>query len=39
MDYGDVVVHLFDAETRRHYRLEELWADAAALNWRGRTTA
>src|SRR5262249_46308231 len=27
-DYGDVVVHLFDAPTREYYALEDLWADA-----------
>ena len=25
MDYGDVIVHLFEAETRAYYCLEELW--------------
>jgi len=28
VDYGDVVVHIFQTEYRRFYRLEELWADA-----------
>ena len=28
VDYGDVVVHLFDEETRRYYDLENLWGDA-----------
>ena len=28
LDYGDVVVHLFDAETRNYYALEDLWAQA-----------
>ena len=28
LDYGDVVVHLFDEPTRRYYDLERLWADA-----------
>ena len=28
LDWGDVVVHVFDAPTREFYRLEELWADA-----------
>lgn len=29
MDYGDVVVHMFEAEKREFYALEELW-DAAS---------
>ncbi len=28
LDFGDVVVHLFDQETRDYYALEELWAGA-----------
>ena len=28
LDYGDVVVHLFDDETRRYYAIEDLWAQA-----------
>lgn len=28
LDYIDVVVHLFRKETREHYGLERLWADA-----------
>ena len=28
LDYGSVVVHLFDDETRKFYALEELWATA-----------
>ncbi|NLA15706.1 MAG: ribosome silencing factor [Bacteroidales bacterium] len=28
MDYSDVVVHIFQTEYRRFYRLEDLWADA-----------
>jgi ribosome-associated protein len=32
-DYGDVVVHVFDPDTRIYYALEELWADAPRLDW------
>ena len=28
MDYGDVVVHIFQKEQREFYQLEEFWADA-----------
>jgi len=25
IDYGDIIVHLFEPETRKYYALEELW--------------
>lgn len=28
MDYGDVMVHIFQTEQRHFYQLEKLWADA-----------
>ena len=28
LDYGDVVVHVFQTPDRAFYRLEDLWADA-----------
>jgi len=28
LDYGDLVIHVFDVEARDYYRLERLWADA-----------
>jgi ribosome-associated protein len=31
LDYGDVIVHLFTPETRKHYKLEELWSKAPVL--------
>jgi len=33
MDYGDVIVHVFLAETRAYYDLERLWADAPRVEW------
>jgi ribosome-associated protein len=33
-DYGDVVVHVFDPDSRAYYALEELWADAPRLDWK-----
>ena len=31
MDYGDFVVHIFSAESRRFYDLERLWRNAPRL--------
>jgi ribosome-associated protein len=28
LDYGDVVVHMFEPETRAYYAIEDLWAQA-----------
>ena len=32
-DFVDVVVHLFEPNTRAHYDLEMLWGDAGRMNW------
>ena len=32
-DYGDVMVHVFNPQTREYYALEELWADAPKVDW------
>jgi len=39
LDYGSVVVHLFDADTRAYYALEDLWATAerVPLPWEGKS--
>jgi ribosome-associated protein len=31
LDYGDVVVHLFDDKSRDYYGLEDLWSDATRV--------
>ncbi|OYP28998.1 ribosome silencing factor [Rhodopirellula sp. MGV] len=31
LDYGNVVIHLFDEETREFYDLESLWADGTPI--------
>jgi ribosome-associated protein len=33
IDYGDFVVHLFSAEGRAYYGLEDIWGDAPRLEW------
>jgi ribosome-associated protein len=33
LDYGDLVVHLFDPPTRAYYGLEDLWADAPRVDF------
>ncbi len=31
LDYGDIVVHIFDPEAREYYSLEQLWGDAKKI--------
>ncbi|QDU63248.1 Ribosomal silencing factor RsfS [Planctomycetes bacterium Pan216] len=33
LDYGDIVVHVFNEEKREYYQLEHLWADAEHIPW------
>jgi ribosome-associated protein len=36
LDYGDVVVHLFEPETRAYYALEQLWGRAKRIPYEPR---
>ena len=39
LDYGTVVIHLFDEETREYYGIEKLWGEAPQLDWRNMKTS
>jgi len=39
LDYGDVVVHLFQPEHRDYYGLERLWLDAPRVAWEEPVTS
>lgn len=34
VDFFDVIVHVFDKETRRYYELEDLWSDAKSTEYK-----
>ena len=36
LDFGDVVIHIFDHQTREFYGLEYLWQDAVQVNWQSK---
>ena len=38
MDYYDIIVHIFNKETREFYGLERLWADAPKVDISGLLT-
>lgn len=34
LDYVDVIIHIFDPESRDYYKLEGLWGDAEEVEWK-----
>jgi ribosome-associated protein len=38
LDYGDVVMHLFDAEAREFYAIEDLWSQAKRVPFEPRVS-
>ena len=34
MDFGDIIVHIFNEESRAFYDLERTWSDAKEVSWR-----
>lgn len=37
LDFGDIVVHMFDDETRKYYGLEHLWSGAKVVPYESIT--
>lgn len=33
LDYGDVVVHVFNEQDRSYYKIERLWSEAERVPW------
>ena len=33
MDYGNIIIHIFDNESREYFNLERLWGDAPAVRF------
>lgn len=33
VDYGDIIIHIFQGAAREFYSLERLWGDAGRISW------
>ena len=38
-DYGDLMAHVFNPQTREYYAIEDLWADAPRVDWESHPVA
>lgn len=38
VDFGDIIVHIFQDEPREFYSLERLWGDAGEVSWEAPVT-
>jgi ribosome-associated protein len=34
LDFGDLIIHIFDEDNREFYNLERVWSDAAVIDMR-----
>ena len=34
MDYGDIIVHIFQKKAREYFNIEEFWGDAKFINYK-----
>lgn len=39
VDFGDIIVHIFQEESREFYSLERLWGDAGEIAWEASVTS
>lgn len=36
LDYGDIIIHIFDGESRQDYNLERMWSEAPRLEFENK---
>lgn len=39
VDYGDIIIHLFQGASREFYSLERLWGDSERIEWSEQISA
>lgn len=38
LDYGGIIIHIFDRETRDHYMLDKNYIECKTINWKKKVT-